>query len=170
LTSENAESLFNNVNRGKLYYLFKGDKEERKQIVELVMQMHDSNLPLQPILIDCQPVNGAENPSLAAFKSTYLSRFPNRVKDLDKFINENILGLGNKFMDVWFWDQEVFKTISQMYMSVVTFFQGPTVITQEKSLMFAQGIEGTFNIVTYMPQSSTERAAVDQLKSFRMLN
>ena len=36
--------------------------------------------------------------------------------------------------------------------------------------MFTQGIEGTFNIVTYMPNSTTDEAAADQLKSFRIVN
>jgi len=55
-------------------------------------------------------------------------------------------------------------------LSVVTFFQGPTILTQEKTLMFAQGFEGTINVVTYMPGSATDKTAVDQLKPFRQLN
>jgi hypothetical protein len=55
-------------------------------------------------------------------------------------------------------------------LSVITFFQGPTILTQEKTLMFAQGFEGTINVVTYMPGSEKDKIAVDQLKPFRQLN
>lgn len=43
-------------------------------------------------------------------------------------------------------------------------------MTSEKTLLFAQGFEGTINVVTYMPNSEKDRQAVDQLKPFRQLN
>lgn len=89
---------------------------------------------------------------------------------MDRFVSENVFGLQNKYKDVMFTDKNFFRTSSQDLISLNTFLKGPTVLTQEKSLMFTQGIEGTFNIVTYMPNSTTDEAGVDQLKSFRIIN
>lgn len=108
LTSENAQKLFESTDRGKIFYLYRGDNNERITMVQLIMQMHENGLPAQPIMIDCQPVDGAENPSLTAFRDVYLSRFPHRAKDLEKFLNENIMAISNKFQDTWFWGPDVF--------------------------------------------------------------
>lgn len=88
-------------------------------------------------MVDCQSVDGVENPSLKAFRDVYLQRFPDRAKDLEKFIAENILAISNKFQDTWFWGKDVFSTISKELLSVHTFFQGPTVVTKDKTLLFA---------------------------------
>lgn len=72
------------------------------------MQMHESGLPAQPILVDCQPEDGTENPSLTAFRDVYLARYPHRAEDIEKFLKENIIAISNKFQDCWFWGSDVF--------------------------------------------------------------
>ena len=108
LSSENASKLFESTDRGKIFYLYRGDSNERMTVVQFIMQMHDSGLPAQPILVDCQPIEGAENPSLSAFRDVYLQRFPSRGKDIEKFLSENILAISNKFQDTWFWGNDIF--------------------------------------------------------------
>lgn len=37
LTPENADKLFESTDRGKLFYLYRGDKDERMTMVQLIM-------------------------------------------------------------------------------------------------------------------------------------
>lgn len=80
-------------------------------MAQLIMQMHESGLATQPVIVDCTLIDGAENPSLTAFKGAFLKRSPDRAKDVERFVQENIMAIQNKFQDTWFWGPDVFQTI-----------------------------------------------------------
>ena len=80
MSAENADELFNSQ-RNKIFYLYKGNKDERINVTQLIMIMQQNGLNLRPIIVDIQ-----EPSSLQAFKQVYKDRFPDKEAEFDKFI------------------------------------------------------------------------------------
>ena len=80
MSAENADELFNSQ-RNKIFYLYKGNKDERINVTQLIMMMQQNGLNLRPIIVDIQ-----EPSSLQAFKQVYKDRFPEKEAEFDKFI------------------------------------------------------------------------------------
>jgi hypothetical protein len=80
MSAENADELFNSQ-RNKIFYLYKGNKDERINVTQLIMMMQQNGLNLRPIIVDIQ-----EPSSLQAFKQVYKDRFPDKEAEFDKFI------------------------------------------------------------------------------------
>ena len=80
MSAENADELFNSQ-RNKIFYLYKGNKDERINVTQLIMMMQQNGLNLRPIIVDIQ-----ESSSLQAFKQVYKDRFPEKEAEFDKFI------------------------------------------------------------------------------------
>ena len=80
MSAENADELFNSQ-RNKIFYLYKGNKDERINVTQLIMMMQQNGLNLRPIIVDIQ-----EPLSLQAFKQVYKDRFPEKEAEFDKFI------------------------------------------------------------------------------------
>ena len=80
MSAENADELFNSQ-RNKIFYLYKGNKDERINVTQLIILMQQNGLNLRPIIVDIQ-----EPSSLQAFKQVYKDRFPEKEAEFDKFI------------------------------------------------------------------------------------
>ena len=80
MSAENADELFNSQ-RNKIFYLYKGNKDERINVTQLIMMMQQNGLNLRPIIVDIQ-----EPSSLQAFKQVYKDRFPDKEAEFDDFI------------------------------------------------------------------------------------
>lgn len=80
MSAENADELFNSQ-RNKIFYLYKGNKDERINVTQLIMMMQQNGLNLRPIIVEIQ-----EPSSLQAFKQVYKDRFPEKEAEFDKFI------------------------------------------------------------------------------------
>ena len=51
ISAENADELFNSQ-RNKIFYLYKGNKDERINVTQLIMMMQQNGLNLRPIIVD----------------------------------------------------------------------------------------------------------------------
>lgn len=51
MAAENADELFNSQ-RNKIFYLYKGNKDERINVTQLIMMMQQNGLNLRPIIVN----------------------------------------------------------------------------------------------------------------------